>query len=40
MYTTVTTYYRLRIVDILPRNVSKALYLDGDIIVERDLKEL
>ncbi len=40
IHTTVTTYYRLRVVDILPRNVSKALYLDGDIIVERDLKEL
>lgn len=40
MHTTVSTYYRLRIPDILPRNILKALYLDGDIIVEQDLKEL
>ncbi len=40
IHTTVATYYRLRIVDILPQNVSKALYLDGDVIVEQDLKEL
>ncbi len=40
IHTSVATYYRLRIPEILPQNISKALYLDGDIIVEQDLKEL
>jgi len=40
IHTSVAAYYRLRIADILPRNISRALYLDGDVIVEQDLKEL
>lgn len=39
-HTTLATYYRLRIPEVLPENLQKALYLDGDIIVEQDLKEL
>lgn len=39
-HTTLVTYYRLLIPQILPKNIEKALYLDGDIIVEQDLKEL
>lgn len=39
-YITLATYYRLRITDVLPKNLKKALYLDGDMIVEQDLKEL
>lgn len=37
---TLATYFRLRIPEVLPKNVQKALYLDGDMIVEQDLKEL
>ena len=33
-------YYRLSIPEVLPKNVQKALYLDSDLIVEQDLKEL
>ena len=40
IHTSVATYYRLRIPEILPRNITKVLYLDGDIIIEQDLKEL
>jgi len=39
-YITLAAYYRLRIPDVLPKNLKKALYLDGDMIVEQDLKEL
>ena len=35
-----STYYRLRICEILPEDVEKILYLDCDVIVEHDLKEL
>ena len=37
---TLATYYRLRIPEILSEGIQKALYLDGDMIVEQDLKEL
>ena len=40
IHTSEAAYYRLRIPEILPRNITKVLYLDGDIIVEQDLKEL
>ena len=39
-HTALATYYRLRIPEILPENIQKALYLDGDMIIEQDLKEL
>lgn len=39
-YITLATFYRLAIVEVLPSCLDKALYLDGDIIVEQDLKEL
>lgn len=39
-HTTLATYYRLRIPEVLSGNIQKVLYLDGDIIVEQDLKEL
>ena len=34
------TYYRLLIGDILPADVHKVLYLDPDIVINRDLSEL
>lgn len=37
---TVETYYRLFISDILPSDIDKVLWLDCDIIVAGDLKEL
>lgn len=39
-YITLATFYRLAIVEVLPNNLDKVLYLDGDMIVEQDLKEL
>ncbi len=39
-HTTLATYYRLYISEVLPKNIQKALYLDSDLIVEQDLKEL
>lgn len=36
----VATYYRLFIKELLPQNIERVLYLDCDVIVERDLKEL
>ena len=36
----VATYYRLKIPEILPQDIEKVLYLDCDVIVEQDLKEL
>lgn len=36
----VATYYRLFIKEILPEYIERALYLDCDVIVEKDLKEL
>lgn len=37
---TLAAYYRLRLCELLPKDIDKALYLDGDLIVEQDLKEL
>ncbi len=39
-FITLVTYYRLRIPEVLPKSIQKALYLDGDMIIEQDLKEL
>ena len=39
-HVTLATYYRLRIPEVLPKDIQKVLYLDGDVIVEQDLKEL
>lgn len=36
----VSIYYRLFLTDILPKEVDKILYLDGDIIVRHNLSEL
>ncbi len=36
----VSTYYRLVLPQLLPKNIDKALYLDCDMVVERDIKEL
>lgn len=36
----ISIYYRLLLADILPESVHKVLYLDADIIVRHDLKEL
>lgn len=38
--TSMTTYYRLFATDILPLTTQKVIYLDGDIIVRKSLKEL
>lgn len=35
-----STYYRLFMADILPKNVYKVIYLDGDIVVRGSLKDL
>lgn len=35
-----TTYHRLLAPDILPESIDKIVYLDCDVIVEKDLKEL
>lgn len=34
---TTPTYYRLKMADILPKNYKKAIYLDADVIVLKDL---
>ena len=39
-YISISTYYRLFLLDVLPKEISKVIYLDCDIIVEKDLKEL
>jgi lipopolysaccharide biosynthesis glycosyltransferase len=39
-YITIETYYRIMIPDLLSNDISKALYLDSDIIVESDIDEL
>ena len=36
----VETYYRLLLAELLPIDVEKVLYLDPDIIINKDLKEL
>lgn len=37
---TIATYYRLFISEVLPRDVHKIIYLDGDMIVRHSLKKL
>lgn len=37
---TLATYYRLYLAELLPKNLNKILYLDGDIIVRNNLNEL
>ena len=39
-YLTIATYYRLFLTEILPSNLKKIIYLDGDIIVRQSLKAL
>lgn len=36
---TIATYYRLAIVDLMPKNVEEVLYIDTDVIVNGDLSE-
>lgn len=36
----VATYYRLFITDVIPFNIDKIIYLDCDIIVDKDISEL
>lgn len=36
----IATYYRLFLAELLPDNVHKILYLDGDMIVRKDLRRL
>jgi len=37
---TIGTLFRLKIADVLPTNIDKVIYLDADIIVDLDIKEL
>ena len=39
-YISIVTYYRLFLLDILPQNLDKIIYLDCDLVVEKDLAEL
>lgn len=39
-HVTVATYFRLLIPDLLPNQFSKAIYLDGDLVVNEDLGKL
>lgn len=39
-HVTLATYFRLSIAELLPKHVSKVIYLDGDLIVRRSLDEL
>jgi lipopolysaccharide biosynthesis glycosyltransferase len=39
-YISLTTFARLMIPELLPRNISRVLYLDADILVLNDLEEL
>lgn len=34
------TYFRLMMFDVLPDNISRALYLDGDMVINKDLTDL
>lgn len=40
LHITQATYYRLFLTEILPENIEKVLYLDGDIVVTESLSEL
>lgn len=37
---TITTYYRLFLTELLPYDIDKIIYLDGDLIVRHSLKDL
>ncbi len=39
-YISVATYYRLLLLDLLPFDIEKVIYLDCDVILEKDIKEL
>lgn len=39
-HVTIATYYRLFITQVLPLEIHKILYLDGDMIVRKSLKTL
>ena len=39
-YISIATYYRLLLPEVLPENIEKVIYLDSDIIVEKDIAEL
>lgn len=39
-YTTIATYFRLLMLDILPDDVDKSFYIDGDIVVDCDLSQI
>ena len=39
-YISEATYYRLMMLDVLPKDLGKVIYLDCDIIVEQDIKGL
>ena len=36
----IATYYRLFITDVIPNDIEKIIYLDCDIIVNKDISEL
>ena len=36
----IETYYRLMMLELLPESVDRAMYLDGDMIINKSLKEL
>ena len=37
---TLETYYRLLMTELLPENIDRLLYLDGDMIINKSLQEL
>ena len=39
-YISIATYYRLFLLDVLPQNIDKCIYLDCDMIVEDDIEKL
>lgn len=39
-YISIATYYRLLLPEVLPKDIDKVIYLDSDIIVEKDIAEL
>lgn len=39
-YISINTYYRLFLEELLPKELSKVIYIDADVIVKKDIKEL